>query len=243
MTEELQPMPEDWSRALAIAAHPDDLEFGAAGAIAAWTAAGKSVSYVLVTRGEAGIDGMAPAEAMSVRSDEQRASAKIVGVDEVEFLDHPDGAIENGLALRRDLAAAIRRHRPELVVTFNHHDKTYTGKWNSSDHRNTGRAVLDAIADAGNRWIFPSLGEGEEATEPWGGVRYAAVAGSPWPTHAVDIETTLDVAVASVEAHAAYLRGLGLPAGAARGGLSAFANATGERFGGRPAIPFELVNV
>ncbi|SNT11460.1 GlcNAc-PI de-N-acetylase [Streptosporangium subroseum] len=118
MTKELQPMPDDWTRALAIAAHPDDMEFGAAGAVAAWTAAGKSVSYLLVSRGEAGIDGMRPEEATKIREDEQRASARIVGVDEVEFLDYGDGTIEYGLALRRDLAAAIRRHRPELIITL-----------------------------------------------------------------------------------------------------------------------------
>jgi LmbE family N-acetylglucosaminyl deacetylase len=231
-------MPDDWTRALAIAAHPDDMEFGAAGAVAAWTAAGKSVSYLLVSRGEAGIDGMRPEEATKIREDEQRASARIVGVDEVEFLDYDDGTIEYGLALRRDLAAAIRRHRPELIIAFNHRETTFTGKWNSPDHRNTGLAVLDAVGDAGNRWIFTDLG-----TDPWTGVRHVAVAGSPEPTHAVDISETIDTAVASVEAHAAYLKGLGLPPGAARGPLESFAAGTGERFGGRPAIPFELVNV
>jgi len=230
-------MPGDWNRALAIVAHPDDVEFGCAGAIAAWTAEGKQVSYLLLTRGEAGIDGMAPAEAVKVREQEQRASAAIVGVAEVEFLDYTDGAVEYSTGLRRDLAAAIRRHQPELVVTFTHHDVTYTGKWNSPDHRNAGRAALDAVLDAGNRWIFPEVGG-----EPWGGVRYAAVAGSDRPTHAVDVSASLDAAVASVEAHSAYLAGLGIPPGAARAPLEAFVNATGQRFGGRPAIPFELIS-
>jgi hypothetical protein len=74
-------------------------------------------------------------------------------------------------------------------------------------------------------------------------VKHVAVAGSPQPTHAVDISTTLDTAVASVEAHAAYLAGLGLPEGAARGGLEAFAKSVGERFDGSPAIAFELIDV
>lgn len=235
MSENLQPVPDDWSRALAIVAHPDDMEFGCAGAVAAWTAAGKHVDYLLLTRGEAGIDGMSPSEAVKVREEEQRASAAICGVESVEFLDYADGTIEYSAELRRDLVAAIRRHRPELLITFTHHDITYTGKWNSPDHRNTGRAALDAALDAGNRWIFPDAGE------PWNGVKYAAVAGSTGPTHAVDVTDALDVAVASVEAHAAYLKGLGLPEGAARGPLEGFTRATGERFGGRPAIPFELV--
>src|SRR3954463_45410 len=102
---ELLPFPDDWDRAVAIVAHPDDLEYGAAGAIAGWTAAGKQVAYVLATRGEAGIDGMDPAKTAAVREAEQYAGAAVVGVTSVEFLDHPDGFIEHGLPLRRDLAA------------------------------------------------------------------------------------------------------------------------------------------
>ncbi|HEY7144578.1 MAG TPA: PIG-L deacetylase family protein [Streptosporangiaceae bacterium] len=238
MSDDLLPMPGDWTRGLAVAAHPDDMEFGAAGAVVAWTTAGKTMSYLLVSRGEAGIDDLPPAEAAKVREQEQRASAAIAGVAEVEFLDYPDGVIEYGVRLRRDLAAAIRRYRPEMLIGFNHRELTFTGKRNSPDHRNTGRALLDAVGDAANRWIFP--GPGEAAAEPWR-VRHVAIAGSPQPTHAVDISATVDTAVASVEAHAAYLRALGVPPGGARGPLEAFAAATGKRFGGRPAISFELI--
>jgi LmbE family N-acetylglucosaminyl deacetylase len=234
---DVAPFPDDWDRALAIVAHPDDLEYGAAGAIAAWTAAGKRVTYLLATRGEAGIDGIDPEKSAAVREVEQRASAAIVGVETVEFLDHRDGLIEYGLPLRRDLTAAIRRHRPDLVVTFNHHDTWPGPRWNTPDHRNTGRAALDAIGDAGNRHLFADLD-----LEPWGGVRYAAVAGSPLATHAVDVSTTLDTAIASLEAHRAYLDGLG-PGNwmaDARGLLTAMAEETGRRFTGRPATAFEL---
>lgn len=113
---------EDPGTVLAIVAHPDDLEYGAAAAVAKWTSAGSRVSYLLVTRGEAGIDGMAPAQAAPVREREQRASAAVVGVSSVEFLDHPDGTVEYGLALREDLALAIRRHRPDTLLLFNHRD-------------------------------------------------------------------------------------------------------------------------
>jgi LmbE family N-acetylglucosaminyl deacetylase len=236
MSDELQPLPTDWTRALAVTAHPDDMEFGSSGAVAAWTAAGKEVTYLLLSHGEAGIDGMSPRQAMEVREAEQRASAKIVGVGEVEFLAHSDGTIEYGLPLRRDIATAIRRHRPDLVVTFNHRDTTVTGKWNSPDHRNAGLAVLDAVGDAGNRWIFPT-----EHLDRWNGVRYVAVAGSPQPTHAVDVTDTIDAAVASVEAHRSYLDALGPGFFNVRGPLTAFVNHAGQRFGGRPAVPFELV--
>ncbi len=234
--EQFEEIPTDWTRALAIAAHPDDLEYGAIGA---WAAAGKDVRYLLVTRGEAGIDGMSPKECGPLRETEQRTAAGLVGVSVVEFLDHRDGVIEYGIPLRRDIATAIRRHRPELIVTGNYHDQWPGGGWNSPDHRNTGRAVLDAVADAGNRWIFPDEAAG---AEPWGGVKYVAVAGSPLASHAVDISSTLDQAVASLEAHRVYLDGLGdHPMGGARGFLEFLADRNAARFGGRRASSFELI--
>src|SRR3546814_2923841 len=108
-------VPEDWDSCLAIVSHPDDLEFGASCALARWSAQGKDVVELLATRGEAGIDGMAPAEAAEVRTAEQEASAAVVGASAVEFLDHADGMLQPGLDLRRDLARAIRRHRPGVV--------------------------------------------------------------------------------------------------------------------------------
>ena len=86
-------------------ADPDDLEYGVASAVARWTAQGKDVMYVLATSGEAGIDGMPPDEAGPLREEEERRSADVVGVSHVEFLGHPDGVVEYGVALRRDFAA------------------------------------------------------------------------------------------------------------------------------------------
>ncbi|HEX5567909.1 MAG TPA: PIG-L deacetylase family protein [Streptomyces sp.] len=235
-------MPEDWRRALAIVAHPDDLEYGAAAAVARWTDEGRQVGYLLVTRGEAGIDGMDPREAARVREAEQRASAAVVGVDGVEFLDHPDGVIEEGIALRRDLAAAIRRHRPELVVTLNHHDTWGQGYWNTPDHRIVGRAVLDAAGDAGNRWIFPDLAE-REGLQPWDGVRWVAVAGSPEPTHAVEVgEEHVERAVASLAEHRAYLTALSdqEPVEYARTFITGVMDTLSERTGGRRAVAFQV---
>jgi LmbE family N-acetylglucosaminyl deacetylase len=233
--DQLETMPTDWNRALAIASHPDDLEYGAAAAVAAWTDAGKDVRYLLVTRGEAGIDSLDPAECGPLREAEQRAGAAEVGVSVVEFLDHPDGVIEYGIPLRRDLTAAIRRHQPELVILGNFADTWPGGGWNTPDHRNTGRAVMDAVGDAGNRWIFPDLGE------KWGGVKYIAVGGSPNATHAVDITSTLDRGIASLLAHKAYLAGLGgHPMADARGFLEWIADMNASRFGDRRASAFEL---
>ncbi|MGW1836927.1 PIG-L deacetylase family protein [Streptomyces sp. BBFR2] len=209
-TTPLPALPDDWRHALAIAAHPDDLEYGAAAAVAEWTASGRTVTYLLVTRGEAGIDGLAPEECAAVREAEERAGAALVGVRTVEFLDHPDGTVTPTLALRRDLSAAVRRHRPDLLVTLNHHDTWEGGHWNTPDHRTVGRAVLDAAADAGNRWIFPDLVT-EEDLPPWNGVRHIAVADSPTPTHAMAIGSGFDAAVASLAAHRTYIQGLAAP--------------------------------
>ncbi|MDT0306703.1 PIG-L deacetylase family protein [Streptomyces sp. DSM 44917] len=236
-------MPADWRRALAVAAHPDDLEYGAAGAVAEWTDGGREVAYLLVTRGEAGIDTLAPAESARVREAEQRASAAVVGVHSVSFLGHRDGVIEEGLELRRDLAAAIRAHRPELLITLNHRDTWGPGRqWNTSDHRAVGRAVLEAAGDAGNRWIFPEQLAGGTLT-PWGGVRWVAVAGSPRATHAQEIgERAFGRAIASLAEHRTYLSALGddAPEDYARELHTTLSEAAAARFGGRRCVAFEL---
>ncbi|QJY50559.1 PIG-L deacetylase family protein [Pseudonocardia broussonetiae] len=230
-------MPEDWTRALAVVAHPDDLEYGGAAAVARWTSQGKQVTYLLVTRGEAGIDTLPPAECGPLREAEQRAAAAAVGVDVVEFLDHPDGLVEYGVPLRRDIATAIRRHRPELVVTGNFRD-TWPGDvgLNMADHTATGRAVLDAVRDAGNRWLFPEVGE------PWSGVRWVAAAASPRNSHAVDVDGYFERGVASLAAHRAYLAALGGDMADPEGFLRPMAEADGARLpGARLATAFELI--
>jgi LmbE family N-acetylglucosaminyl deacetylase len=201
----MQPIPEDFERAVAVVAHPDDLEYGAASAIARWHAQGKSIAYVLVSSGEAGIDGLDPAECGPLREAEERASAAVVGVSEVEFLGHPDGAIEYGLALRRDLARCFRRLRPEIVLGMNF-ELTWPGpegSVNHADHRNVGLALLDACRDAGNRWLFPEDGE------PWAGITSAYIFGSSEPTHFVDVSEHIGLGVASLKEHRAYIEGLG----------------------------------
>ncbi|MDD9371702.1 MAG: PIG-L family deacetylase [Acidimicrobiales bacterium] len=243
MTEALLgPFPDGWERALAVMAHPDDMEYGGAAAVAAWTGSGRRVAYLLLTTGEAGIDSMAPAEAARVRVDEQVTSAAIVGVDTVEFLDHADGMLEYGLPLRRDIAAAIRRHRPEVVLAVNHRE-TYGGTHvNMADHRIAGQATIDAVRDAANRWVFTDLTWPDGAVlEPWSGVKHLAVVASPRPTHAVDVTDTFDAGVASLRAHAAYLHGIGDPDPETF--LRGAAEAVAERFGGRLGVSFELLGI
>ena len=202
--ERMQPMPEDWDRAVAVVAHPDDLEYGVASAVARWTRQGKQVSYLLVTRGEAGIAGLAPAEVGPLRVEEERRSAAIVGVSDVEFLDHPDGLVEYGIALRRDLTAALRRVNPQVIIGQSF-DLTWgeEGPVNHSDHRAVGLATLDACRDAANGWVFP------EAGAPCTDIRDAYVATVGAPTHFVDVTDTIDAGVASLREHRAYIEGLG----------------------------------
>jgi LmbE family N-acetylglucosaminyl deacetylase len=200
----MQPMPEDWDRAIAVVAHPDDLEYGVAAAVARWTGQGKQVMYLLATRGEAGIAGLPPDQVGPLRMEEERRSAAVVGVSVVEFLSHPDGLVEYGVPLRRDLAAAFRRLQPEVVITTSF-DLTFgdEGPVNHADHRAVGLAVLDACRDAANGWVFPDAGQ------PCTGIRdvYVAAAGSP--THFADVTGTIDAGIASLREHRAYLDGLG----------------------------------
>lgn len=242
MAEQFAEMPTDWERALVIVAHPDDVEYGMAGAVAAWTAAGRDVAYVMVSSGEAGIAGLAPQRAGPIREAEQRRSAGLVGVRDVEFLRHPDGTIEQGVALRRELTRILRQRRPELVLTVNHHDYWAPGQWNTPDHRAVGRCVLDATADAGNEWLFRSLAD--DGLSPWPGVRWVGVNASPLSTHAVDVSDTLDRAVESLATHATYVAALTGedPHRYATEFLTRAVNHAAERFGGRPAVPFELVD-
>ena len=234
---------ENWERALCIVAHPDDMEFGAAAAVARWTGQGKWVGYTMVTSGEAGIDGMAPDECRAVREAEQVESARIVGVDTVDFLHQPDGVLEYGVEMRRLLTAEVRRHRPDVVVTGNFRDTWGGRNLNQADHIAVGRAVVDAVRDAGNRWIFPeqlSGSGGADGLESWGGVREVWAFGSPEATHAVDTTDTFDSGVESLKAHAAYIDGLGWENWDPREFLEGMARGPGQRLGVALAAPFEV---
>ena len=238
MTPSLEPVDESWSSALAIVAHPDDLEYGAAAAIARWTGQGKRIAYCLATSGEAGIDGLAPEQAGPLREQEQRASAAIVGVDVVEFLGYPDGMIEYGLPLRRDIARAVRRHRPDVVITGNYHESWGPGSPNQADHIALGRAVLDGVRDAANRWVFRELLD--EGLPPWHASTVLVSGGHA--THGVDVTQTFESGVASLQAHAQYLAGLGDNAMAdPREFLESFARATGTELGVRFGVAFEVI--
>ncbi len=232
---ELEHFPEDWQTALAVVAHPDDMEYGASAAVARWTAQGKRVAYVLVTDGEAGISTMSPAEAGPLRRDEQIAACKAVGVSQVDFLGLADGLLAEGVELRKVLCGAIRRHRPDVVLSINFRESWGGPSWNHSDHRIVGRALLDAVRDAGNPWLFDDEGPA------WDGVQFSAFSGSPSATHAVDITDTFAAGVESLTCHAAYLDGLSGDMASPDAFLRGPATAGGERLGVELAATFEII--
>jgi LmbE family N-acetylglucosaminyl deacetylase len=237
----LSPVEESWSSALAVVAHPDDLEYGTAAAVARWTGQGKRIVYCLATSGEAGIDAIEPERCGPLREAEERAGAALVGVDVVEFLGYPDGMLEYGLGLRRDIARAIRRHQPDVVITGNYHDTWGPGAQNQADHIVVGRAVIDAVRDAANRWVFRELLD--EGLAPWRAT-HVLVHASPQATHGVDVTETFDLGVASLAAHGEYLRGLGPNAMSdPREFLESMARATGTLMGARYGVSFEVIGV
>ena len=154
----------------------------------------------------------------------------------VEFLDHADGLVVNGIALRRDLAASIRRPRPDVIIATNYRQRWgETGPWNHVDHRELGAALPDACRDAANRWLFPDAGE------PWNGVRWIAYGSSTAPTHAVDVTDTFAAGVASLECHRTYIDALGDPNFDPEAFLRGAAEAGGRAMGVDLAVTFELV--
>jgi LmbE family N-acetylglucosaminyl deacetylase len=240
INNKLDILPEDWSRALAIVAHPDDMEFGASSAVARWTSQGKEVAYTLMTSGEAGIEGMSPHEVGPLREEEEYKSARIVGVENVNFLSYTDGIIEYGLPLRRDIARQIRVYKPEILITLSHRLTWPGGPLNMADHRWLALAVMDGARDAGNRWIFPELIQ--EGHEPWSGVQKVFLAGSPSPTHAADVTGFLEKGIASLQEHRVYIENLAQGFDPVKF-LTEKAMWDGDSIGVKYAVSFEVVSV
>ena len=238
--QKLLTLDEDWDRAVAVAAHPDDLEYGAASAIARWTDQGKEITYLLLTRGEAGIDGMHPRDAGPLREAEEVAGAAQVGVTVVDFLDYTDGVIEYGMDLRRDITRVFRKYKPDIVISGNHRLLFPSGKLNMADHRWAGLGVLDAARDAGNRWIFPELLA--EGYEPWDGIRSVLTGGSGSPTHGVDVTDSLSHGIASLKEHKRYIEGLSFDFDPEEF-LTWGAAAAGERLGVDYGVMFEVIGI
>ncbi len=196
---------ESFERVLCVVAHPDDLEYGTAAAVAKWVSQGATVSYLLLTSGEAGMQ-TDPAEVGPLRAAEQQAACAAVGVDDLTILDFPDGVLEYGLPLRRAIARVIRQRRPDVVVTMTWDIATPWGL-NQADHRAAGLATIDAVRDADNTWVFRDLAEAEGL--PKWGATWLLVNGDQAPTHYEDIAgEPLAKGIASLACHEQYLAAL-----------------------------------
>jgi LmbE family N-acetylglucosaminyl deacetylase len=188
-------------RILVITAHPDDVDFGAAGTVAAWTDAGIDVTYCVVTDGDAGgFDPTLPrTEIGPLRRREQTAAAKEVGVQDLHFLGYPDGRLEVSMDLRRDIAAIIRQVRPDRVLCPSP-ERNYQRIFASHpDHLAAGEAALCAVyPDARNEFTFTELAQAGLA--PWT-VREVWIMASPQAEHAVDVTEQLDRKIRALLCH------------------------------------------
>jgi LmbE family N-acetylglucosaminyl deacetylase len=195
-----EPLP-DVQRVLCVFAHPDDVDFGCAGTVAGWVDRGIEVAYLLVTRGDAGGFDDTPRDRMPLlREAEQRAAASAVGVKQVDFLDgYGDGAVTPTVELRREITAAIRRFRPDRILT-----SSPLRRWeriagpSHPDHLAVGEATTCAVyPDSRNPFAFPDLHDLPAWT-----VREVWYTGGPDPDHAVDITDLFDRKLAALRAHA-----------------------------------------
>lgn len=221
-----------------VAAHPDDIEFVTAGTAAKWARAGTTVRYILVTSGDAGSHepGITREEVARIRESEQRAAARIAGVDDVVFLGYHDGEVELSLELRRDLVREIRRFKPDIVVCSDP-TRVFVGNAyiNHPDHRAVGQAALDAVAPAAAMpLVFGELRE--EGLDPHR-VKEVFVASSPDPDTWIDITDMMDIKIEALRQHASQF-----PDGWEPGEmLRAWASQTGADVGVRYAEAFKRV--
>jgi LmbE family N-acetylglucosaminyl deacetylase len=193
-------------RVLVVMAHPDDVDFSIAGAVATLTDAGIAVSYCIVTDGDAGGSetGIARSEMAALRQDEQRAAAAIVGVDDVHFLGFPDGRVEASLVLRRDLSRVMRVVRPDRVIAPSPERNLERIYGSHPDHLATGEAALCAVyPDARNRWAHPELAD--DGHEPWTISAVWLTVGANDPTHYIDTTDAIDRKVQALRSHKSQL--------------------------------------
>jgi LmbE family N-acetylglucosaminyl deacetylase len=232
---------QDVRRVLAVMAHPDDVDFSAAGSVATWTDKGIEVTYLIVTDGDAGgFDPSVPrGDIAGIRRAEQAAAARCVGVGDVRWLGYPDGRMEATLGLRRDIARVIRQVRPDRVV-IQSPERDYERIYPSHpDHRAVGSAALDAVyPDARNPFAFPELLR-DEGLDAWTAREVWISAGRP-PNHHVDVTDVFDRKLAALQAHASQTAHMDGLEDMLRGWLSQGARAAGLP-AGRLAEPFQVV--
>jgi LmbE family N-acetylglucosaminyl deacetylase len=198
--------PDAWDtpqNILVILAHPDDPEFFCGATTARWVRAGHRVSYYVITCGDKGTKdlSLASGELCAIRQTEQRAAAKVLGVQEVRFLNYPDGYLVADLALRKDITRVIRTIRPDILVTCDPQTLfTAMGGLNHPDHRAAGQAVLDAVFPAARDYLnFYELWK-DEKLEPHI-VREVWVSGTLQPDVTLDVTDTWEVKIQALYEH------------------------------------------
>ena len=189
-------------RILLVVAHPDDVEFGAAGTVANWTDAGIEVSFCIVTDGDAG--GFDPAvprsEIGGIRRAEQRNAAKVIGVEDVHFLGYRDGSLELSHTLRRDITRVIRQTRPRRMLIQSPERNWERVHASHPDHMVAGESALRALyPDARNPFAHPQL-LADEGLEPWT-VEEVWLSTHHTRSHFVDVTDQFDRKVAALRAH------------------------------------------
>jgi len=189
-------------RALVVTAHPDDVDFGAAGTVASWIAQGTRVTYCIVTDGDAG--GFDPAvprsEIPRIRRAEQVAAGRILGVEDVRFLGYRDGELEVTQGLRRDISRVIREIRPERMLIQSPERNWARIPASHPDHMAAGEGAIFAIyPDARNPFAHPSLLQ-DEGLDAWT-VHDVWVMGAPQPNHFVDVTDQVELKLAALRAH------------------------------------------
>jgi LmbE family N-acetylglucosaminyl deacetylase len=189
-------------RALVVTAHPDDVDFGAGGAVAKLVGHGTSVTYCIVTDGDAGgFDPTVPrSEIPAIRRSEQRAAAEVLGVSDVRFLGYRDGQLTVTHDLRRDITRVIRQVRPQLVITQSP-ERNYQRMYASHpDHMAAGEAALQAVyPDARNPFAHPAL-LADEGLAEWH-VEQVWVMGKQNPDFFLDTTDILPRKIATIRAH------------------------------------------
>lgn len=189
-------------RILAVLAHPDDVDFGAGGTVASWTAAGIEVTYCLITNGDAG--GFDPAvprsEIPGIRQAEQRAAGAALGVSDVRFLGYRDGELQVSHELRRDISRVIRQVRPDRMLIQSPERNWARLPASHPDHLAAGEAAICAVyPDARNPFAHQSLLL-DEGLDAWTVPEVWVMAG-PNPDTFVDVTEQFDRKIAALLAH------------------------------------------
>ena len=198
-----EPLPDaDIERVLVVTAHPDDVDFGASGTLAQWTAEGIAVTLCVITDGDAGgFDPTVPrSDIPGIRRAEQRAAAALWGATDVVYLGYRDGELTVSHDLRRDISRVIRQVRPRRMLIQSPERNWERIQASHPDHLAAGDAAIQAVyPDARNPFAHTSLLQ-DEGLEAWT-VEEVWVMAGPQPDHHVDITDTFDVKIAALRAH------------------------------------------